>query len=82
MFGLHPYDFTSLEEVAEFVQLEHLLWNSQVQWVSIAEGWKKTTLQELNLSTVDDVVATYNRTIAKLDRDLMPNKVITHYCTL
>ncbi len=75
LFGLAPYEFKSLEDVAGFVQLENLLWSSQVEWDRTTEEWKKSMLKALELSKMDDTVAAYSKTIARLDRDLMPNKV-------
>ena len=76
LLGLQAYDFASLREVATFVSLENVLWESQVQWAEVTAEWKKTILRALDLSKVDNTLVAFNKTIARLERDFMPNKVM------
>lgn len=76
LFGLQPIKFTDVAEVAGMMSLKLSLWESQEEWAAIVSQWESTRFGELEIPDLEQTVVKYMRTVARLERGLMPNKVL------
>ncbi|KAJ9522809.1 hypothetical protein QJQ45_019797 [Haematococcus lacustris] len=65
-----------LDDCGEDCALRHSLWASKLQWAELTQTWLHSRLDALNAAQLEDTVQRYNKAVFKMERGLMPNKVV------
>ncbi|KAM6942307.1 LOW QUALITY PROTEIN: dynein axonemal heavy chain 6-like [Lycodopsis pacificus] len=69
--------FDALEELSAEFRLKQLLWDSLEEWDSLSEGWRQSTLEQLDLQQISSQVTTYSKYIKRLEEGLPSNNIVT-----
>ncbi|GAX73618.1 hypothetical protein CEUSTIGMA_g1069.t1 [Chlamydomonas eustigma] len=75
-FKLEETNFVDLEDCSEDVNLRHQLWDSRQAWTELTEKLLKCSLSQVDVQTLEEAVARYNRAVMKMERGLIPNKIV------
>ncbi|CAG9464970.1 unnamed protein product [Pedinophyceae sp. YPF-701] len=79
LFKLPSVELVDVTECAQEVQLKHLLWQSIQEWRALTSSWESTRFAELEPDALEEKVQSYNRTAAKVERNLPPNRVVSTF---
>ncbi|XP_037621211.1 dynein heavy chain 6, axonemal [Sebastes umbrosus] len=75
-FKVEVTKFDTLEELTTEFKLKQLLWDSQEEWDSLSDGWRKSTLEQLDLEQFSSQVVKYNKYVNQLEKGLPRNNVV------
>ncbi|XP_059179969.1 dynein axonemal heavy chain 6 [Centropristis striata] len=75
-FKVEVTKFDALEEVTAEFKLKQLLWDSLEEWDSLSEGWKQSTLAQLDLEQFSSQITKYNKYVNQLEKGLPRNNVV------
>ncbi|XP_075946793.1 dynein axonemal heavy chain 6 [Anarhichas minor] len=70
-------NFDTLEELIAEFRLKQLLWDSLEKWDCLSDGWRQSTLEQLDLEQISSQVTTYSKYINRLEEGLSSNNVLT-----
>ncbi|KAG1666392.1 hypothetical protein FOA52_006501 [Chlamydomonas sp. UWO 241] len=76
LFKIDVSNFTELEDCSEDVKLRHQLWAAQEGWGHDTSVWLASRLDETDAGGLEDAVQRYNKVVFKLEKGLVPNKVV------
>ncbi|KAJ9505501.1 hypothetical protein QJQ45_023785, partial [Haematococcus lacustris] len=76
LFKLEETKLQELDDCGEDCALRHSLWASKLQWAELTQTWLHSRLDALNAAQLEDTVQRYNKAVFKMERGLMPNKVV------
>jgi hypothetical protein len=57
-------------------QLRHQLWSCRQSWSVLTESWLHTRLDSIDVPFMEEQVAKYHKAVLKMERGLVPNKVV------
>ena len=57
-------------------QLRHQLWSCRQSWSELTESWLDTRLDSIDVPFMEEQVAKYHKAVLKMERGLVPNKVV------
>ncbi|KAK2815675.1 hypothetical protein Q5P01_026142 [Channa striata] len=77
-FKVEVTKFDSLEELAAECKLKQLLWDSLDKWDDLQEGWRKTTLPQLELEQLNSQVNKYSKYVNQLEKGLPRNNAVPY----
>uniref|UniRef100_A0A8C3ADL9 Dynein axonemal heavy chain 6 n=1 Tax=Cyclopterus lumpus TaxID=8103 RepID=A0A8C3ADL9_CYCLU len=75
-FKLEVTTFDTLEELIVQFRLKQLLWDSLEKWDSLSDGWRQSTLEQLDLEQFGSQLTKYSKYINQLEKGLSPNNVV------
>uniref|UniRef100_A0A8C4HQX9 AAA+ ATPase domain-containing protein n=1 Tax=Dicentrarchus labrax TaxID=13489 RepID=A0A8C4HQX9_DICLA len=75
-FKVEVTKFDSLEELTTEFRLKQLLWDSLEEWKSLQDGWRQTTLEQLDLEQFSSQVIKYGKYVNQLEKGLPRNNVV------
>ncbi|XP_056265579.1 dynein axonemal heavy chain 6 [Pseudoliparis swirei] len=76
-FQLEVTKFDTLEELTAEFRLKLLLWDSLEKWDSLSDGWRQSTLEELDLEQFGSQLTKYSKYIHQLEKGLSRNNVVS-----
>nr|XP_046259789.1 dynein axonemal heavy chain 6 isoform X2 [Scatophagus argus] len=76
-FKVEVTKFDTLEELSTEFRLKQLLWNSLEEWDSLQDGWRQSTLEQLDLEQFSSQVIKYGKYISQLEKGLPRNNVVS-----
>ncbi|XP_067440238.1 dynein axonemal heavy chain 6 [Thunnus thynnus] len=68
--------FDALEELTAEFRLKQLLWDSLEEWDSLQDGWRQSTLEQLDLEQLSSQVNKYSKYVNQLEKGLPRNNVV------
>ncbi|KAM9363597.1 dynein axonemal heavy chain 6 [Symphorus nematophorus] len=68
--------FDRLEELTAEFRLQRLLWDSLEEWDSLQDGWRQSTLEQLDLEQFSSQVIKYGKYVNQLEKGLPRNNVV------
>ncbi|GAA6230347.1 dynein heavy chain 6, axonemal-like [Lates japonicus] len=68
--------FDTLEELTGEFRLKQLLWDSLEEWDSLQDGWRQSTLEQLDLEQFSSQVTKYGKYVNQLEKGLPRNNVV------
>ncbi|XP_071360020.1 dynein axonemal heavy chain 6 [Trachinotus anak] len=68
--------FDTLEELTAKFRLMQLLWDSLEEWDSLQDGWRQSTLEQLDLEQFSSQVTKYSKYVNQLEKGLQCNNVV------
>ncbi|KAI9538400.1 Dynein heavy chain 6, axonemal [Dissostichus eleginoides] len=75
-FKVEVTKFDALEELTAEFRLTKLLWDSMEEWDSLSEGWRQSTLEQLDLDQFSSQVTKYSKYVNQLEKGLPRNNVV------
>ncbi|XP_068585091.1 dynein axonemal heavy chain 6-like [Cebidichthys violaceus] len=69
-------NFDTLEQLIAEFRLKQLLWDSLEKWDSLSDGWRRSTLEQLDLEQISSQVTEYSKRINQLEKGLSSNNVV------
>ncbi|KAJ7549737.1 hypothetical protein O6H91_07G065800 [Diphasiastrum complanatum] len=76
IFQVEETRYDDLQMVAEEVEMKHALWTSLEDLGRKSTLWASVHFEKLNFEEVEEVVQRYTKLAVKLERGLLPNKVV------
>ncbi|XP_076584320.1 dynein axonemal heavy chain 6 [Chaetodon auriga] len=75
-FKVEVTKFDTLEELTAEFRLKQLLWDSLEEWDSLQDGWRQSTLEQLDLEQFSSQVIKYGKYVNQLEKGLPRNNVV------
>ncbi|XP_029289697.1 LOW QUALITY PROTEIN: dynein heavy chain 6, axonemal [Cottoperca gobio] len=75
-FKVEVTRFDTLEELTAEFRLKQLLWDSLEEWDSLSDGWRQSTLDQLDLEQFSSQVNKYSKYVNQLEKGLPRNNVV------
>uniref|UniRef100_A0A8C4HR50 Dynein, axonemal, heavy chain 6 n=2 Tax=Dicentrarchus labrax TaxID=13489 RepID=A0A8C4HR50_DICLA len=75
-FKVEVTKFDTLEELVSEFRLKQLLWDSLEEWESLQDGWRQSTLEQLDLEQFSSQVIKYGKYVSQLEKGLPRNSVL------
>lgn len=75
-FKLEVTKFDALEKLTADFRLKQLLWNSMEEWDSLQNGWRQSTLMQLDLEQFSSQIIKYGKLVNQLEKGLPQNNLV------
>ncbi|XP_040003149.1 dynein heavy chain 6, axonemal [Xiphias gladius] len=75
-FKVEVTKFDTLEELTAEFRLKQLLWDALEEWDSLQDGWRQSTLEQLDLEQFSSQVTKYSKYVNQLEKGLPRNNVV------
>ncbi|XP_070782457.1 dynein axonemal heavy chain 6 [Enoplosus armatus] len=75
-FKVEVTKFDTLEKLTAEFRLKQLLWDSLEEWDSLQDGWRQSTLEQLDLEQFSSQVMKYSKYVNQLEKGLPRNNVV------
>ncbi|XP_047430741.1 dynein axonemal heavy chain 6 [Mugil cephalus] len=75
-FKMEVTKFDTLEELTAEFRLKQLLWDSLENWKSLQEGWRQSTLEQLDLEQFASQINKYTKYVNQLEKGLPRNNLL------
>ncbi|GIL77736.1 hypothetical protein Vretifemale_7224, partial [Volvox reticuliferus] len=75
-FKIGETRFTELEDCHEDVALRHLLWTVVRDWAELTAVWLECPFEQLQPGTMEEQIGAVSRAVFKMERGLVPNKIV------
>ncbi|KAM7393703.1 hypothetical protein PAMP_020556 [Pampus punctatissimus] len=75
-FKVEVTKFDTLDELTSEFRMKQLLWDSLEEWDSLQDGWRQSTLEQLDLEQFSSQVNKYSKYVNQLEKGLPRNNVV------
>ncbi|XP_068444624.1 dynein axonemal heavy chain 6 isoform X2 [Clinocottus analis] len=75
-FKVEVTTFDTLDELIAEFKLKQLLWDSLEKWEPLSDGWRQSTLEQLDLEQFSSQLTKYSKYINQLEKGLSRNNVV------
>ncbi|KAL7403678.1 hypothetical protein ABVT39_003711 [Epinephelus coioides] len=76
-FKVEVTKFDALEELTTEFRLKQLLWDSLEEWDSLSDGWRQSTLKQLDLEQFSSMANKYSKHVNQVEKGLPRNNVVS-----
>ncbi|XP_026216049.1 dynein heavy chain 6, axonemal isoform X2 [Anabas testudineus] len=77
-FKVEVTKFDALDDLTAEYRLKQLLWDCVEKWDVLQDGWRQSTIQQLDLEQFSSQVNKYSKYVNQLEKGLPRNNVVTH----